>query len=47
MQELRIDELKQVDGGFAISIGTIITIGFGIPFVAGFIDGFVNTLAID
>ena len=37
MQELRIDELKQVDGGFAISIGTIITIGFGIPFVAGFV----------
>lgn len=42
MQELKIDELKTIDGGFAISVGTIVAIGFGIPFVAGFIDGFVN-----
>ena len=44
MQELKTDELKIVDGGFAIGLGTIIAIGFGIPFVAGFIDGFVNPL---
>lgn len=42
MRELKTDELKQIDGGFSIGIGSIIAAGLGIPFVVGFIDGFVN-----
>ena len=45
MQELEIDELKMVNGGFDIGIGSIALVAIGVPFVVGFIDGFTRPLA--
>lgn len=44
MKELKTDELKDIDGGFCISLGGIALISVGVPFVIGILDGIVNPL---
>ena len=44
MQELKIEELKNVDGGFDIGLGALAILSLGIPFVVGLIDGIVRPL---
>lgn len=44
MQELKTDELKKVDGGFEIGIGTLALVSLGIPFVIGIVDGLVTPI---
>ena len=45
MKELNNEELRSVDGGFFISLGGVALASFGIPFVAGVLDGFTRPLA--
>lgn len=45
MEELKIDELKKIEGGFEVGIGTLALVSFGIPFVIGFIDGLVTPIS--
>ena len=40
MTEIKDEELKNIDGGFCISLGGIALISIGVPFVAGILDGF-------
>ena len=42
MEELKIDELRQVDGGFELGLGTVTLITLGVPFIIGIIDGLVR-----
>ncbi len=42
MQELKLDELKKVEGGFELSAVSILAISLGIPFTIGVLDGFFN-----
>ncbi len=44
MEELKIEQLKEIDGGFELGIGSITLLSIGIPFVIGLVDGFVRTL---
>ncbi len=44
MEELKVDELKEIDGGFELSIGVIAAIAFGTPFAIGFLDGLIRPL---
>lgn len=44
MVELEIDELKKVNGGFEIGLGTIALISIGVPFFIGMLDGFIRPL---
>lgn len=42
MQELELNELKEVEGGFELSAVSIVAISLGIPFTIGILDGFFN-----
>lgn len=42
MQELKTDELKNVGGGFLISLGSVALAALGTPFLAGFLDGLIK-----
>lgn len=44
MEKLSEDELKNIDGGFELGIGTITLISIGVPLVVGIIDGFIRPL---
>lgn len=44
MQELKTDELKNVGGGFLISLGSVALAALGTPFLAGFLDGICRPL---
>lgn len=44
MEELKTDELKDIAGGFEISIGLMAAIAFGTPFAIGFLDGLIRPL---
>lgn len=39
MQELKTEDLKNISGGFLISLGGIAVISLGIPFISGVLDG--------
>lgn len=41
MEELKNEELKQIDGGFALGLEGITLIAFGVPFAIGLIQGLV------
>lgn len=45
MKELKTDELKNIDGGFCISLGGIALMSIGVPFVVGIIDGIANPIS--
>ncbi len=46
MQELKTEELKEINGGFlGISLGTVALVSLGVPFVSGFLDGITRPLA--
>ena len=47
MEELRINELKNVDGGAAIGITELILLATGVPFVVGVIDGFLSPMYVN
>lgn len=44
MKELKTDELKNINGGFIISLGGVALISVGVPFVVGILDGIVNPI---
>lgn len=44
MEELKSEELKQVDGGF-IGIDGITLIALGIPFAVGVLEGLMSSLS--
>ena len=43
MLELKNDELKQIAGGFELTLTNLTLLAVGVPFVIGFIDGFTST----
>ena len=44
MQELKTDELKQIDGGFGLGITGLAIGSIGIPFIIGIISGYFETV---
>ena len=38
MQELKTEQLKDINGGFLISLGGIAIISLGVPFISGILD---------
>lgn len=44
MQELKTEQLKDINGGFLISLGGIAIISLGVPFISGILDGFSRPL---
>ncbi len=44
MQELKTEELKEIDGGFSLGIAELTLISIGVPFFVGIFDGFMRPL---
>ena len=45
MQELKTNDLKEIDGGsISLGIKELLMLSAGIPFVIGVIDGFIRPL---
>jgi lactobin A/cerein 7B family class IIb bacteriocin len=44
MQELRADELKNIDGGFQLGLTGLAIGSIGIPFIIGIISGYFETV---
>ena len=45
MQELKIDELKNIDGGYSLGLSGLAIASIGLPFVIGLFSGFVSTVS--
>ena len=45
MQELKTDELKNIDGGFSLGLSELAIASIGLPFIIGLFSGFVSTVS--
>ena len=47
MEELKANELKNIDGGSIIGITELILLATGVPFVVGVFDGFLSPVGLN
>ena len=45
MQELKTEELKNIDGGFQLGLSGLAVASISLPFIIGLISGYVSTVS--
>lgn len=47
MEELKVNDLKKVDGGSVIGITELLFLASGVPFIVGVFDGFLSPMSVN